>query len=625
MNLVFLPLSLSLAFFFPGFAVAVRLRVRAPAAAGFIISSVMLFESLLFLQVTGIGLTFRSVFAALAVLNLVVVSLCFRNFEVNLPDSWKLPRPRGLLEVFLVIPVVLSTLLLTFRAVLQPLNGYDTSIRWSLLAEEIFAAGHFNFYPPLAAADFRHVFFVDSIPPMCQFSYFWLYASLGKVQHQWTALSVILQYLLIFYFCFRLTEEIAGRTAAFFAVATLSTSVIFFWSVVMGQETGLTALSVVATFYFILSAETTNARGAMIAAACATALGVLSREYGWVILVCGLAAVASRKFDRFHVGLYAGTVVLLAVPWYLRTWILTGNPFYSNPIGGLFAVNEIYSRILEFQGTVLSLTVEPLEKLKVLGFLVKSKSLLVVPAGLVGLWVLRRQYWLHLSLVIYGLTWAYSVAHTGGGLYYSTRVLSPVFVLLAVASGAFLARLMTRDRLVRGAVVLVVGLIAVVALLQEVIVPGHLETVHSKDWYLQAFSSENPNAWVIPLFEGVPAGSRCLSDWGGAWVEARKAGIEIVPLWSPDALAAFDRDASPEAIIEALRERDINWVLAAQILNLDFLRTNSPLYRSLMQTVPWRVSPSGKFALFFLGNGIPDWGNGEKPMAGQTERPTPGR
>ena len=602
MNIGPLVVSLCMAFFLPGAAVAVRLRSRAVGAAAFIISSVLFFEVVFLLQVAGFPLSYWTVFSALAALSGFTLFLCFKNNQLKVPKIPTVLAPSGPLEIFLSIPVFLSTLILASRAVLQPLSGYDTTIRWSLLAEEILSAGHFNYYPPLNAADFRHVFFVDSIPPMCQFSYFWLYASLGKLQFQWTAIFVVFQYLLILFFCFRLAEKLAGRSAAFFATATLATSVIFFWSIVMGQETGLTALSVVATLYYILSAGEGDEPGAMTVAGFATALGVLSREYGWAFLFCGLAVAFFKNVKWRHIVLYVTTVFALAAPWYVRTWILSGNPFYSNPVGGLFAVNAVHCQLLRHYETVLSLTIDPLQKLRFLGFLVASKSLLAIPAGLLGLWVLRRQYWVHFSLAICGLTWAYSVSHTGGGLYYSTRVLSPVFVLLAVASGCFLAKLQDRDWLVRGATVLVVGLISVTALLQEVIVPGHLETVQSEQWYREGFTAKTPDAWVPQLFEGIPLGSRCLSDWGGAWVAMRARGVEIVPVWSPDAAIVFDQKCSAEEIVDDLRKRNIRWVMISLIVNLDSLKAESPLYQKLMKSHPWRISDSGKFALFYLGD-----------------------
>ncbi|RLE30058.1 MAG: hypothetical protein DRJ61_13365 [Acidobacteria bacterium] len=600
MNLILLFISLSMAFVLPGAAIAMRLQSRAKGAAAFIISSVLLFEVLLFLQISGRALSFWTVFSALGILSLFAFFYCAKSIRFKVPTLSM--APSSPLEVFLSIPVFLSTVILAFRAVLQPLSGYDTTFRWSWLGEEIFSTGTFSYYPPLSSADFVHYFYVDAIPPMCQFSYYWLYASLGEVSFSWTAVFTILQFLLILFFCFRLAEELADRTSAFFAVATLSTSVIFFWSVLMGQETGLTALSVAATLYFILTADEGDQRGAMAVAAFATTLGVLSREYGWAFLFCGLAAAHFKNIKRRHILLYVALVTALAAPWYLRTWILSGNPFYSNPVGHIFQVNAVHCALLRHYESVFSLTVEPLQKLDFLSFLVMSKSLLVVPSGILGLWVLRRHYWLHISLVVCGLAWLASVSHTAGGLFYSTRVLSPVFVLLSVASGAFLSKLQSRDWLIHSTIILVVGLISVTALLQEIIVPGHLETVQSKQWYREGFSSQAPNAWVPPLFEGIPPGSRCLSDWAGAWVAMRPRGVEIVPVWSPDAASIFDRGRSADEIVHTLREHNIRWVMVSLVVNLDHLKAQSPLYGALLQTRPWRISKSGKFALYSLAD-----------------------
>lgn len=591
-------LGLALGFFLPGYWFVSGLNVDSRVPAAFIISSVILFEVVLYLGITGVPLTFWPVIAVLAVVSAFAFffSQKFRSPRAARPKGERL----GISEVALMVPPVFATVIFALRAVMQPLSGNDTNFRWSGLAEEMLRTASFGFYPPINSEDFLHFFYPDSIPPMCQFSYFWLYSCLGGFRPSWTALLTMTQFLLVGYFCFRLAERIGGRIAGFFAAATLSTAVLFFWSVLMAQETGLIALAVSGTLYFIVTASEKDGRGGMIVAAFATALGVLSREYGWAFFACGLFAAVVTKVRKDLIVLYGGLVVALAGPWFLRTWFLTGNPFYSNPVGSLFVVNPAIVSLLRHYETVFSLTVEPLQKLAFLKFLLVSKSLLVVPAGLFGLWALRRKVWLHATILICVSIWAVSVRHTAGGLYYSTRVLSPVFVLLAVAAGVFLAKVHQRGPLIKISLVVVIGLVSVTSILQELIVPGHLETVQSDRWYLEGFTPKKSDDLFPDLFSDVPPGSRCLSDWAGAWVALKGGGVEIVPVWNPEAAVLFEQGRSPDEIALALSQQGIDWILMSRMVNLDWLIAESPLYAHLIGTPPVRLSPDGKFALYSL-------------------------
>lgn len=604
MGLFLAAVGLAAGFILPGAGLASGLHIRARGTAAFIMSSVLLFETVFLLGVMGVPLTFRTLFPCLCVLSLLAFLFGRRNDRR--PVSAARPTRVRPASLFLSIPVALAGGLFFLRSVLQPLNGYDTSWRWSLLAEEIFRTGTFNFYPPLRQADFLHYFFVDAIPPMCQFSYFWLYTCVGTICPTWTALLTCVQLVLIAGMCFRLADRLGGRLAAFYSLATLSTAVIFFWSVLMAQETGLTALSVCATLYFIVSSTEEHRSEAMIAAGFATALGILSREYGWAIMVCGLSAAMATKVRRDMIVLYAGLSLVLAAPWYLRTWILTGNPFYSNPVGALFAVNPVIEGLLRHFASVLSLTIDPLQKLDFLQFLMVSKSLLVIPAGLAGLYILRKSYWLHLSILVCALIWVKSVAHTAGGLYYSTRVLSPAFVLLAVAAGCLLARLHQRGPLIRAALGLGITLIAATALLQETIVPGHLETIESAEALLGGFQSTETDPVFVPMFNDVPPQSRCLSAWAGAWVAFKNTDIEIVPVWSPDASVIFDPGRPVVEVARMLENRNIKWILMSRTTILDYLEAASPLYKRCLMTRPYALTPGGGFALFSLPECIPE-------------------
>jgi len=208
----------------------------------------------------------------------------------------------------------------------------------------------------------------------------------------------------------------------------------------MGQETGLTAISLIATLYFIGSAKGENDRSAMVMAGLSAALGFLSREYGGAFIVCGVIACLWKRCSRTSVLTFVAASLLPTVPWYIRNWVVAGNPFYSNPVGHLFALNSVHTGILTsyiaqfgFRANASKL----LPQLLQIGLLMFPIQLLL---GIGGVLRERRRFVpLAFSCLVVVLLWVYSVGRTSGGLLYSCRVLSPVLALLSVAGAVFLA------------------------------------------------------------------------------------------------------------------------------------------------------------------------------------------
>ena len=160
--------------------------------------------------------------------------------------------------------------------------GGDTPFRWDFLARQLLAYGKFDFYPPLTPADFRTYFFVDGIPPLVSFTHWWLYASAGRHLPALTSVFVAAQFVCTLAFTYGAASAVFSRRAGVLAAAILAASPLYFRSVVQGQETGLTALSIAATIYFVVIARQPDDLPAMVSAGLAAALCALSREYGWI-------------------------------------------------------------------------------------------------------------------------------------------------------------------------------------------------------------------------------------------------------------------------------------------------------------------------------------------------------
>ena len=84
-------------------------------------------------------------------------------------------------------------------------------------------------------------------------------------------------------------------------------------------------------------------------AAAGAAVVTAAREYGWAIVATGLTAHAAliwtreRRWSR----LAGWSLLAITATWYVRTWVLSGNPWLSLSMGGLFPVNLVFAEWLQ--------------------------------------------------------------------------------------------------------------------------------------------------------------------------------------------------------------------------------------------------------------------------------------
>src|SRR4051812_6557997 len=159
---VFLPLGL----FLPGFFLARYLRHEFWWASAFTTSLVILFHAIFWLGVLHVPITLWSVFPILLA---VTGAAAWVHRRAAIPaviaPRASLPMPD---RILLFGSGLVGAVLLVHTAV-APSMGGDTPFRWDFLATRLLALGRFDFYPPLAPADFHTYFFVDGIPPLVSF------------------------------------------------------------------------------------------------------------------------------------------------------------------------------------------------------------------------------------------------------------------------------------------------------------------------------------------------------------------------------------------------------------------------------------------------------------------------
>ena len=602
----------------PGWLLGRALRLPANLSGVVCASAALLLNLLLVLDACGIAFTLAHLAGALGV---VCVVLAWVGARRNAPAP-AAPNLRATVPAltWFLLPAGLGLAAIVLRATLDPLSGFDTPFRWDFLARQMLREGSLNFYPAVTADDFLHYGWCDGIAPLVSSLYFLAYASLGHAA-AWATIPVVLaQAALLFALVWQLASHRGGPAAGSVACALLAASSAFLWGVAMGQETGLTALCLLAMFLFIEKHRAAPHTRWLVWAGLAAGTGALAREYGLVYLVLGGGALAWIRTPRRGWVQFLLPAVVVAAPWYLRNWVRTGNPLYSHALGGLFPVNPIhadYTRIIgELRGGGSGQVTLP-----VLGFalvvLAGAPLLLGVVAG-AARWR-ERAPWLAALLTI-GALWWWSVGQTSGGLTYSLRVLTPALALGAVLGGDALAGFVAT----RGGRLLAVALTALA--LDAGVRSLYLPVEPHVAWW-----GEPPMAWRE--FDQAAARWRAHPNWAVIADAAGprrivvsdpvchamlvERGATTVPLFSPAVRFLFAPDANYAACIARLRAEGVRFILMTRKNDVnDRLTSTLPFFRALLAAKPTGIAPL--YFVFDLYS--PDFERG-LPAAGPTAPP----
>jgi hypothetical protein len=362
----------------------------------------------------------------------------------------------------------------------------------------------------------------------------------------------------------------------------------------------MTALAIAAMLYFIVTARMPDDVSAMASAGAAAALCALSREYGWIAVIAGVIALLWRKHAPKQVLVFAAVATALAAPWYLRNWMLTGNPFYSLRFLG-FPVNPVHDRLLHAYSESIGVSGWTLESwITILSPLLLFATFQIL-AGIPGAFQrFRRHGYLAVIAVLLIGVWIQSIGYTSGGVEISTRVLTPALVVLSI-TGAALLEPWTRRARWTTAVIAAIVLCQLWTAAQGAIYPADPRTLPPGQWLQSAFPHIGANVEFQirdQLIHALPPGERVLSDSAYLHAALSQAGVEVVPVWSPE--VAFIFSSSPDEAERRLRALHIaSVVVYPKTLNMSFLTSTSPFYASLPDR--WRaLAVVGDF-LYVLG------------------------
>jgi len=238
--------------------------------------------------------------------------------------------------ISLIITVALANLIFMafYHAVCFPQIIWDTLTVYAYLGKEIYRQGGI----PLFFGSSGSIEWSGNYPILVPMLYAWFNFSLGRVNDLLSRTIFPIFGVATLASTYIFSKKLHGSTAAIFSVYILAVTPIFFTHLAIGY------IDVVLSFYFTLALyflqkayEESNACYAVLS-------GILGGFAAWtkyqglflapIILIFGILIKVNNKSHNERInGLLLKTLftfALIASPWYLRNWILLGNPVYPN-------------------------------------------------------------------------------------------------------------------------------------------------------------------------------------------------------------------------------------------------------------------------------------------------------
>lgn len=423
----------------PGYLLARLFRVEHAWAVAFPLSALFMVETIIFFSITDIPIRFSTTSGALLLCAFCCLIISSARRPAHQEGSFcaknSVLPPR--LVAIILISAIAIIVTLAFRTTQFPLRGLDTSFRWEGLARAMLQQQSLDFYPPVSAGDFSIYLYPDGIPPLVATVYWWIYVTLGIHLPQATSISVVLQLTTTMALTFYAAEHLFGKQTAWFSLLAVSTCPLLFNGFAIGQETGFTALAIAGQLCFVSAAVRNPRVSAVIVAALFAALGSLARDYGPALALTGFVMLAWYPATRRYLPVFTLIAVLFSAPWYLRSWAMTGNPFFSHRIPGGFDVNAIHVAIMDYYKESFSFAqLNPERWLSLIRQLFTGGALMICVGLPYALLRWRNSMPVLVTVMVVTLLWIFSVGQTAGGVIYSTRVLTPAAVALSISVGS---------------------------------------------------------------------------------------------------------------------------------------------------------------------------------------------
>ena len=276
--------------------------------------------------------------------------------------------------------------------------------------------------------------------PLVATVYWWLYSGWGAPFPALTSIAVCLQAVSCFALVYYAARTLYGATGGLIAAGALAGSSLFVYGVVIGQETGFTALSYAGQLAFAIAATRRPQAGSVILAGLFAGIGGARARYGPALAVC----VAFRPRGRaIHAPLRAalhGRRRSVRAPLVCAELVQDGESALS--------VGSRRARLASERGAVAA---EQLVRRALRSGRLHDREMGCAIAQRVGGRHQWRSYlvsWARSPRKRRGLPllaaaaagaglWIWSIPYTVGGVEYSMRVLTPTVVALSVACGAW--------------------------------------------------------------------------------------------------------------------------------------------------------------------------------------------
>ena len=517
-----------------------------------------MFNLILLLDSFGLPIDLFTVGCAVSALS-AAIAFWARRRGVSLAPRWTgPPMPSGSQWAWL-IPPVLALTSITARALVEPLSGFDNKFRWDFLARLILARHTLASYPPVSMSDFDHYAWCDGIPPLAPFLNFLIYAVAGATAPGLITLRAVAEFLLLAALTYRFARDLWG--SGWPALAAMGSCTLLLWGLAIEQETGLTAIALLAMVYFLElpKAGTTEGDSRVPWAGVAAGVGAISREYGLYFVILGTALLCVRRRGRSVVR-FLLPAVLVAAPWYVRNWVRTGNPVFP-AMGSIFPTNPIHVEVMADIANFWGFRTAPVPLSTVPSALLATMGAVGV-LGLIGLCVLRRKgLGLLAAIALVSGLWVWSMPQTAGGWTYSMRVLLPALALGSVASG-WIGSL---KPWVQRALAVLIALLSVDAARRSWLLPDDPTTtpwtLSFSEWRMfreQSIPRKGRDPW--PILVNVAADRYIVVDNPQPFVTVTSLGGHPTPLESPRFAPAFDPSLSVDEAVKRLRANRVRFV-----------------------------------------------------------------
>ena len=177
---------------------------------------------------------------------------------------------------------------------------------------------------------------------------------------------------------------------------------------------------------------------------------------------------------------------------------------------------------------------------------------------------LREARWCALAVGVSAVLWFVSVPYTGGGLFYSLRVLSPAFALGA-AFGGYALYPAARAPWSRGIMQGALACLLLATRPATLTLPQNPYRLSPREWpgagrqYVDV--SRAADAELSRYLQTLPGHARILSECVSLPRSLAPAGITVVPMWSPEVAWLFDSKLTPVEVARHWRQSGLHSVV----------------------------------------------------------------